>query len=86
MLKTIAIVTLLVHDLAGVTPAYMEHLDYREAASGTVSAELAGVWDAPAMAGRSYVLLQPASAEPVYLRFIEALPGTLPVPALRTHG
>jgi hypothetical protein len=86
MLKSIAIVTLVVQHLATVSTAYQEHLGYREAGHGSVTAELAGAWDAGAMAGREYTLLQPASGAAVYLRFIEAPPGMLPVPALRTHG
>lgn len=86
MLKSIAIVTLLVRQLAPVTAAYEEHLGYRDVDHGRVTAELAGVWDAPAMTGRHYAILQPASGAEVYLRFVEAPPGTFPVPALRTHG
>ncbi len=86
MLKTIAIVTLLVRQLAPVTAAYEEHLGYRDVGQGTVPVELASAWNAPAMTGRHYALLQPESGAEVYLRFIETPPGNLPVPALRTHG
>lgn len=86
MLKTIAIVTLLVQDVVWVSGSYIEHLDYERAGEGRVSAQLAEAWAAPVVEGQRYVLLEPASGAEVYLRFIEAPEGTPPVPALRTHG
>jgi hypothetical protein len=86
MLKTIAIVTLLVRQLAPVEGAYREHLDYRTVRSGEISAELAGVWDSPGMAGRDYVLMGPASGAPVYLRFVKAPAGQGEVRPFMTHG
>jgi len=86
MLKTIAIVTLVVRSLASVEPAYEEQLHYQAVERGRVSKELAGVWDTPAMAGRRYALLEPASGAPVYLRIIEAAPGTPAAKAFMTHG
>lgn len=86
VLKSIVIVTLVVQHLLAVTGSYEAHLDYRQAQSGTLPGELAAVWNTPAMAGRRYILLRPASGADVYLRFIEAAPGTPPVASLRTHG
>lgn len=86
MLKTIAIVTLLVRQLAPVEGAYREHLDYRTVQRGEISAELAGVWATPGMAGRDYVLMGPASGAPVYLRFVEAPPRQGKVRPFMTHG
>lgn len=85
MLKSILIVTFAVGQLQTLETAYHEHLAYQTVDRGTVSAAAAAVWDAPATAGRPYLLMQPASGEPVYLRFVEATP----VPggeAMRTFG
>jgi len=86
MLKTIAIVTLLVRQLAPVEGAYREHLDYRTVQRGEISAELAGVWDSPRMAGRDFVLMGPASGAEVYLRFVQAPARQPGVQPFMTHG
>lgn len=86
MLKTIAIVTLVVRGLAGVEPAYEQHLGYVPVERGATPAELARQWDAPAMAGQAFVLLRPASGEEVYLRLIEAPAGAPPVEPFMTRG
>jgi catechol 2,3-dioxygenase-like lactoylglutathione lyase family enzyme len=86
MLKTIAIVTLVVRSLATVEPAYEEHLHYTPVQRGQVSRELARTWDTPAMAGRKFVLLRPESGEEVYLRFIQAASGTPDVAPFATSG
>lgn len=86
VLKTIAIVTLLVRQLAPVEGAYREHLDYRTVHRGEISADLAGVWDSPGMAGRDYVLMGPASGAEVYLRFVKAPPRRGEDRPLMTHG
>jgi hypothetical protein len=72
MLKSIAIVTIMVQQLAAIEPAYQEHFDYRTVSRGEISGELADLWDAPATKGSSYLLMQPANQSAVYLRFIEA--------------
>jgi hypothetical protein len=71
MLKTILIITITVFNLGSVETAYEEHLQYDVVARGIVSQELGAIWDAPAMAGHNYVLMQPASEAEVYIRFIE---------------
>jgi catechol 2,3-dioxygenase-like lactoylglutathione lyase family enzyme len=87
MLKTIMLVTLLVPQLATVEAPYREALGYQPVHRGSVSAEQASLWDAPAMEGRPFVILGPASGRPVYLRFVEAPAGTpAPPPAGTTHG
>lgn len=86
MLKSIAIVTLVVGNLATVEPAYRQDLDYETVERGRVSTELAGAWDTPAMAGRGYVLMRPASGAAVYLRLIEQAPGTPAAEPFRTAG
>lgn len=86
MLKSIAIVTLVVRSLAAVEPAYEEQLHYTPVERGQVSRELVKAWDTPAMQGRAYVLLKPESGAEVYLRVIEAAPGTQAVKPFMTHG
>ncbi len=85
-LEGVVMVTLVVERLAAVTGAYVAHLDYREVARAPVPAALAAAWDAPVMAGRMSVVLEAASGEPVWLRFIEAPEGLVPAPAFMTHG
>lgn len=86
MLKTIAIVTLLVADLAAPEQAYQERLDYRPVHGGSVTAAQAALWSAPAMAGQPFIILGPASGRPVYLRFVQAPGGVTPPGAGTTHG
>lgn len=86
MLTVILAVTLAVADPAATADAYRRHLDYRIADRGTVPAELAAAWGTPAAAGADYVLLQPASGEPVYLRILRQDPASPPAAAMRTSG
>lgn len=74
MLKTILIVTLSVLNLDTVETAYEEHFDYTVVKRGAVSEPLAAAWDAEAMAGKNYILMQAANETPVYIRFIENEP------------
>ncbi|HSN70488.1 MAG TPA: hypothetical protein VLT59_03225 [Steroidobacteraceae bacterium] len=85
MLDVIVAVTITAPDLAAVEAAYRRWLDYEVVERGTVSRELAAHWSAPAVAGRAYLTMQPASGEPVYLRFVEqsAVAGAEP---MRTFG
>jgi catechol 2,3-dioxygenase-like lactoylglutathione lyase family enzyme len=85
MLKTILIITISVLNLEAVETAYEDYLDYDTVERGTVSGELAAAWDAPAAAGREFVLMQPVSNARVYLRFVEgdAVAGYAP---LMTQG
>jgi catechol 2,3-dioxygenase-like lactoylglutathione lyase family enzyme len=85
MLKYIAIVTILVNQLAAVETPYREELGYEPVHRGAISTEQATLWDAPAMAGSPFVILQPASQRPVYLRIIESPGATAPDPG-RTWG
>ena len=86
MFRAIAIVTLVVQHLAGVETAYRDDLHYEAVDRGVITSETATVWDAPAMTGRDYVLMRPASGAEVHLRLVEAAPGTPPATALRTTG
>jgi len=71
-LKLILVITLCTPDLQGTLQAYEHTLDYTMAGQGRVSLELSREWHAPNMNGHEYVLLRPASAADVYLRFIQA--------------
>ena len=85
MLKTILIVTIMASDLLQVEQAYRDELNYRITRRGAVSGALAASWNAAALAGREYVMLQPSSLEPVYLRFIEDTSGATVEP-MQTEG
>jgi len=85
MLELIVAVTITAPDLAAIEQAYREWLDYEIVARGTVSREEAEQWAAPAVEGRAYLVMQPASGEAVYLRFVEQAPMAGAEP-LRTHG
>ena len=74
MLKSILVVTIAVVRLNGIEQAYDEYLDYETVERGQVSAQAAAAWGAPAASGRDYLLMQPESGDPVYLRFIESAP------------
>jgi hypothetical protein len=85
MLGPILAVTLSVPSLAAVERAYGETLGYQVVERGQISAEVAGVWDAPVTAGRPYIVMQPASGADMYFRFVESppVPGYSP---LKTYG
>jgi catechol 2,3-dioxygenase-like lactoylglutathione lyase family enzyme len=85
LLVSILAVTIVVPDLDAVEAAYGSFLGYRVVERGTVDADLAGAFAAPAMRGRRLLVLGPASGEPVFLRFVEA-PATPGSAALKTLG
>jgi catechol 2,3-dioxygenase-like lactoylglutathione lyase family enzyme len=85
MLTAIIAVTLTVPDLAAAQSAYVAALGYRVAAEGVVSRSLAAGWNAPLAEGRRYVLLQPASGEPTWLRLVQS-PPVAGFEAMKTHG
>ncbi len=85
MLVSIVAVTIAVPDLQAIEAAYSQHLHYQVVERGEVSRELAEAWQAPKVEARKYLLMRPASGEPVYLRFVEAPRDTHYQP-LRTHG
>ena len=83
MLSAIVAVTLLVPDVAAVERAYRHSLDYRTVERGELPAGQAASWGASRLAGREFVVLQPESGEPVYLRFVESdAPATPPLKGL----
>lgn len=78
-------VTYTVPDLAVIEAAYTRWLAYRVVARGTVTEALARDWDAPALAGRPQLALEPAEGESVVLRFV-AEPHAAGWQALTTFG
>ena len=85
MLGPILAVTIAVPDLAAVERAYGETLGYQVVDRGEISAAVADLWNAPVAAGRSFLVMQPASGADLHLRFVESPP----VPgysALKTLG
>ena len=85
LLQRFAIATIAAQDLDWIETHYGRHFDYRVRERGTVSAELAASWGAPAVAGRRYILLSPDSAPEVYVRAIES-PRTEGYRALTSFG
>lgn len=77
--------THVVADLADAMARYESWMDYRRVEQGAVPADLAQAWSAPASAGRRYAVLQPASGEDVFLRFVEGDPVPEYRP-IRTYG
>ena len=74
MLPLVVIITLCAPDLGLVETEYSKFLNYIVVDRGQVSDELATVWNAPRMVGRDYLLMQPESKAPFYLRFVQADP------------
>ncbi len=85
MLTAIECVTMTAPDIALVERAYTSVLRFRVLRRGVIGGALAESWNAPRMAGRSYVLLGPESGAPCLLRIVEA-PGTDGYAAMLTHG
>lgn len=84
MLSAIVAVTLLVPDVDAAAEAYQRALAYRAVERGQVAPAQASLWRAERLAGREFIVLQPQSREPVFLRFVEtAAPAN---PALKTLG
>jgi hypothetical protein len=81
MIDLLVILTFTAPDLARVEEAYSSSLHYEVVERGQVDEELAGAWDAPKMSGRDFILLQPESDAPYYLRFVqsEAVDGYVPM-------
>lgn len=84
-MKLLRAATLTVADPEASAARYVEWLDYQIVERGSLSADLAAAWGAPNSAGRPYIILQPSSGAPVFLRFVagDAVPDYRP---LRTYG
>lgn len=81
MIDLLVILTFSAPDLARVEEAYSASLHYEVADRGQVNGELARAWDAPKMRDRDFILLQPSSKAPYYLRFVQsdAINGYVPM-------
>jgi hypothetical protein len=77
--------THIVADVDAAVARYTRWLDYSVVEQGTVPADLAASWSAPASAGWPYAVMQPSSGSPVFLRFIEGDPVSDYLP-IRTFG
>ncbi len=66
--------TVSVSDLAASVRLYEQWLDYRIIEDRPVDAALAAAWGAPAEAGSTSAVLQPASGAKIYLRLVETPP------------
>ncbi|MEO1573587.1 MAG: VOC family protein, partial [Pseudomonadota bacterium] len=84
-MKLLRAATLTVADVDATAERYQRWLEYTLVESGTVDADLAARWDAPATAGRAYRVLRPASGTPIYLRLVQ---GDIPEAyrPLRSYG
>jgi catechol 2,3-dioxygenase-like lactoylglutathione lyase family enzyme len=84
-LRLLRAATLLSADVDASARRYGDFFGYRQVESGLISAAIAESWGTPAMAGRRYHVLGPASGVPVYLRFVE---GYIPAEyrPLRSYG
>lgn len=71
LLKRIKIATIAVPNLNETTALYKTWLGYRTIENGKIGATLAALWGAPAMTGRRYAVMQPASKVDVYIRAVE---------------
>lgn len=85
MLKEIAIVTIGVTQLGQVEEAWHKHFDYQVVERGEVPAALAEHWQASAMTGSDYVVMQPANGAPGQVRFI-ADPAAADYAPMTSHG
>ncbi|HVY82955.1 MAG TPA: VOC family protein [Steroidobacteraceae bacterium] len=57
--------------LPEVERAWTQFMGYRLIARGKLPAPAAKSWNAPALAGKPYIIIGPASGEPTYIRFVE---------------
>jgi hypothetical protein len=69
--KLLLMVTVLTADLSTTEQAYQDYLQYQTIQTGTISPELATLWQDPQLTGKPYSILQAASGKQTYLRFIE---------------
>ena len=71
LLRGIAVVTHCVERLDVAESAWSSVPGYATVERGRLTQALCAAWNTPAAVGQSYCLMQPASGEPVYLRFVE---------------
>jgi hypothetical protein len=85
MIGPILAVTLSVPNIQTSENAYKNTLRYETVERGEISEELSNLWNAPLVTGRKYIIMQPESRVPVYLRFIES-PNVIKQHTLDTYG
>lgn len=73
-MKRIKMATVAVPDVDAVSELYGKWIGYKTLERDTVSAALATSWGAPAMTGRRFVTMQPASKVDVFIRAVEIDP------------
>ncbi len=74
MIGPILAVTMTVTDLEPVEAAYTKYLHYKVVERGKVDAATAAAWNAPAVSGHDFMVMQPESGAPHYLRFVVTAP------------
>jgi len=71
---TLGAIRALTHTAASlpeVERAWTQFMGYKLIARGKLAAQTAKSWNAPALAGKPYIIVGPASGEPTYIRFVE---------------
>lgn len=71
ILRFLSTITYAVENLDTAERAWRDHLDFRTVDHGELGDRECALWDTPEAAGQRYCLMQAASDEPVYLRFVE---------------
>ena len=64
--------TVMAPDIESAATAYTDYLGYQVTHRGTISEAMTATWAAPAHVGAPYLVMNPASGEPHWIRFIEA--------------
>jgi len=70
-LRFLTTITYSVENLDTAESSWRDHLGFRTIDGGELGAAQCAAWDTPAAIGQKFCLMQPASGEPVYLRFVE---------------
>ncbi len=83
LLRSVAIVTHCVQSLDLARSAWTDLLGYRLVDEGTLDADSCATWDTPAALDQRWCLLQPASGDDCFIRFIETGERGHPPPASR---
>ncbi|MGI9343512.1 MAG: VOC family protein [Gammaproteobacteria bacterium] len=71
-LTFLSAVTWCVADLDAARSAWCDHLGFRVVAEGEIGAAQCEAWNTPAARGQPYCLLEPASGDPVFVRFVQS--------------
>ena len=74
ILGPIAGATITADDVERVAAPYVKDLGHVIGQRGTVSADQAAVWGAPAHAGKPFLVMNPASGDPCFIRLVQSAP------------